>query len=687
MSAKPKILITDDSEMNRAILAEILSEDFDILEAGNGEEAVVFLQQMSAELSLVLLDVTMPIMDGFDVLALMNRYHFIENIPVIMISAENSPVYVRRAYELGAIDYISRPFDSLVVHRRVMNTIMLYAKQKKLSGMVADQIYEKEKSNRLMVSILSHIVEFRNGESGLHVLHINALTELLLRHLCKKTDRYHIDGDMIALISMASALHDIGKIVVPDEILNKPGKLTQQEFEVMKTHAMCGASMLESMPLYEKEPLVHYAYEICRWHHERYDGRGYPDGLMGEEIPISAQIVSLADVYDALTSKRCYKKAFSHEESMRMILEGECGAFNPLLLECLKEASDEIQNTVLLISPMRDDHHIHKVAAEMMRRKDLSVSERTLRLLEHERTKSRFFASMSKEIQFEYAVAPPMLSFSDWGAQLLRVPEVIVNPQTDARLAGITSKDVISQVKMLASQCTPDKPVFELDCLLNVQGNYMWHHVICRTMWTGAEPPIYEGFIGKIINNHEERVRIENLRHMAEHDPLTGLLNHAYARERILKTLDSNMDKNYALAIIDMDLFKEANDRYGHIFGDQVLRHVAQCLQQIIRRGDIAARVGGDEFMVFLEYKDAADAAIDRIFRALSGEYNSFIISVSMGVSTTQAVGYHYAELFHSADKALYSVKRVCRSQYRFYDESMQDMLSALCAIDEPPTD
>lgn len=254
--AKYKILIADDTEMNRELLAEMLEDEFDIIEVENGAQVISVLQEHAAELSLVLLDIVMPEMDGFEVLAYMNRYHWIDDVPVIMISSETSPSYIDRAYEFGATDYISRPFDAAVVHRRVSNTIMLYAKQRKLTDMVAEQIHEKEKSNNLMVTILSHIVEFRNGESGLHVLHISTLTELLLKHLVQKTDRYHLKKSDIALIGTASALHDIGKISIPDEILNKPGRLTAEEFEVMKGHSVIGASMLAELPFYQKEPLV-----------------------------------------------------------------------------------------------------------------------------------------------------------------------------------------------------------------------------------------------------------------------------------------------------------------------------------------------------------------------------------------------------------------------------------------------
>ena len=338
MNEKEKILIADDSAMNRAILTEMLGDGYEILEAENGRQAVSIMQT-NVDIDLLLLDIMMPEMDGFDVLAMMNKYHWIDDIPVIMISAENASSYVERAYDLGATDYISRPFDMAVVRRRVINTLMLYTKQKRLVRLVAEQVYEKEKSNSTMINILSHIVEFRNGESGLHVLHIQTATGILLRTLVRKTDKYNLNAADIPLISTASALHDIGKINIPESILNKPGKLTKEEFDTMKAHTTTGAEILDKLPFQQESPLVKTAYAICRWHHERWDGRGYPDGLKGEDIPIAAQVVAMADIYDALTSERCYKKAFAHDTALEMILNGECGQFNPLLLECLTDAA------------------------------------------------------------------------------------------------------------------------------------------------------------------------------------------------------------------------------------------------------------------------------------------------------------------------------------------------------------
>ena len=340
---KSQILLVDDSAMNRMILKEILGGDYRILEAENGQECLEKLQTEAENIALVLLDINMPVMDGFEVLKAMNANHTIEDIPVIMISSDDSDAAIRRSYELGANDYVNRPFDARIVYRRVTNTIKLYAKQRRLVQMVSDQIRARENNTDMLVGVLSHIVEFRNGESGAHVRHIRIITELLLHRLLEISSQYPITAEQQDNIPLASALHDIGKIGIDETILNKPGKLTPEEFEVVKTHSMLGAEMLHQLDNFNEQPLLQTAYEITRWHHERWDGRGYPDGLKGDEIPISAQLVALADVYDALTSERCYKKAFSHEKAVQMILNGECGAFNPLLLQCLTDVQTDLK--------------------------------------------------------------------------------------------------------------------------------------------------------------------------------------------------------------------------------------------------------------------------------------------------------------------------------------------------------
>ena len=343
LQEKSQILLVDDSEMNRVMLSEILGQEYRILEAKDGQECMEKLQEEAGNIALVLLDINMPGMDGFEVLRAMNANHTIEDTPVIMISSEDSEDAIRRSYELGASDYVNRPFDARIVYRRVTNIIKLYAKQRRLVQMVSDQIRARENDTDILVGVLSHIVEFRNGESGPHVRHIRTITELLLHRLLEVSSRYPLTAEQQDHIPLASALHDIGKITIDEKVLNKPGRLTPEEFELVKTHSMRGAEMLHDLDNFGEQPLLQTAYEIARWHHERWDGRGYPDGLKGDEIPISAQLVSLADVYDALTSDRCYKKAYPHEKAVQMILNGECGAFNPLLLQCLTDIQTDLK--------------------------------------------------------------------------------------------------------------------------------------------------------------------------------------------------------------------------------------------------------------------------------------------------------------------------------------------------------
>ena len=685
---KQKILIVDDSELNRAILADMLGDEYEIVEAENGLQGVGLLQQRGAEISLVLLDIVMPQMDGFGVLQVMSENHWIEDIPVIMISAESGSSHIERAYELGVTDFISRPFDALIVHRRVVNTIMLYAKQKRLANMVADQIYENEQRSSLLIDILSHIVEFRNGESGLHVLHVRTLTELMLNHLVQKTDRYPLSSSDISMISTASALHDIGKISIDEKILNKPGRFTEEEFAIMKTHSMTGAEMLENLPIHQDDPLVKVAYDICRWHHERWDGRGYPDGIRGDEIPISAQIVALADVYDALTSKRCYKPAFSCEEAVSMILRGECGAFNPLLIECLEELAPELPGHIngSTTAAQRDRREMRNVAQEIRRHEELTASERTLQLLEHERMKYSFFADMSKEIQFEYTVSPPMITLTPWGAEHLGLEEIIMDPLHQPEAQEIIDPADLHGFADVLRSTSPDLPVVTYDCKLSYKGQWRWTQIVARAIWSSDEPPRYTGAIGKAIDIHDSRMKLASLERQASHDALTGLLNHAYAKKRILERIQTRPGASYALVIFDLDHFKSANDTYGHSFGDQVLIHLAEKLRQTIRGGDIAARVGGDEFLIFLEYKDEAEAVISRIFQSLGGQFEQFPLSISMGVALTDAVPGDYDTLFHAADAALYTVKRGGRGHYRFYDDSMRETLSVISPIEDGET-
>ena len=680
---KKRILIADDSEMNREILIDMLGDEYDILEAGDGDEAVRLLKEWNVDIDLVLLDIVMPRMDGFEVLAVMNREGWINDVPVMIISSETLPDIVERAYELGAVDFISRPFDQSIVHRRTTNTILLYAKQRKLADMVAEQIYEKEKQSGLMIDILSHIVEFRNGESGLHVRNVHVLTDLMLHQLQHTTDKYPLTEEQMSIIATASALHDIGKIAIPGEIINKPGRLTDEEFAIMKTHAPIGSDMLSSLSAYQDEPLVRTGYEIARWHHERWDGRGYPDGLKGDEIPIGAQIVALADVYDALTSERVYKKAFSHEKAIEMILDGQCGAFNPLIMDCLRDLKDELPEKLRLASQAEGGaRDLRVIADEVQRHEELSASKRTLEMLAHERLKARFFAEMSREAQFEYSVNPPMLTLSSYGAKTLGVSEVIMNPLKDERILALVGEKGLQEMAEAIRTATPQHPEVTYETRLDVGGEPRWMRAICRVLWTGDKEPRYTGVIGKAIDIHGEHERLDELEWMSAHDSLTGLFNHVSARERIKDRMMLRPQSKFVMMICDMDGFKHINDSKGHLFGDNMLTFVADRLRQSVRSGDIVARVGGDEFLFFLEYKEDAGPAIQRIFRHLGCEYEGQKIMVSMGVAFTEKLGQEYDKLFHAADQALYAAKAQGGNQVCYYNENMKGMLSAMSEID-----
>ena len=511
---KQKILIADDSEMNRELLAAILEEEYDIIQANDGVQAVDCLQRHAEEISLLLLDIVMPHMDGFEVLSYMNKEHWIDSIPVVIISSENSPIYIKRGYDLGATDFIEKPFDANMVLRRSANAILLGAKQRRMTSIVSNQIYEREKSSKLMINILSHIVEFRNGESGLHVLHIQTITEMLLRQLVQKeNNRYALSKEQIRMITTASALHDIGKISIPDEILNKPGRLTAEEFAVIKGHSMAGANMLSELPLDQKEePLVKTAYEICRWHHERYDGGGYPDGLKGEEIPVSAQVVALADVYDALTSERCYKDAYSHEKAIEMILAGQCGAFNPLMLECLLDISSSLKKKMGYKSKERYEQTDLSDIASRFHDFEMDSSEKIVQQLEFERMRYNFLAEGSRNIVFTYTISPPLLTFNQAGCKRSGITEPSFSPLQSGVLKDLVEEQSLKRLIRKITQATRETPDVTSNLLLTDGKNPCHYRCKCRVIWTDGAEKGYTGVVGKLTDITDDYMVMENVR-------------------------------------------------------------------------------------------------------------------------------------------------------------------------------
>ena len=492
------ILIVDDAEMNRMMLSDMLGDQYDYVEAADGREALRILEKNVA-IDLMLLDINMPEMNGFEVLEEMNRYHWIQEIPVIMITAEESVESMEHAYSLGVTDYIPRPFNVYIVRRRVENTLNLYVNQKRLMRLVSDQIAEKEENNTLMVSILSNVVEIRNHESGDHIRNIRRITELLLHQLVQKTKAYNLTEEDIALIKTASSLHDIGKITIPEEILNKPGKLTKEEFEIMKTHSAAGAQILEQMKYGQDKPLYRYALEICRWHHERWDGHGYPDGLMGEEIPISAQIVAIADVYDALTSERCYKKAYDHTTAINMILNGECGAFNPLLLECLTETAPQLRIVTGVngdVMPYRFE--LNRLSEEILAHADLPKNDRVQNLLDTMQERIDFFASTSGGIQFEYDSVSRLVDVTNWN-EPPQYRHSVKNITRANDFRYLSQKD-FKRLRDAMDATTKENPEFAMSILFPVGNEYHWCDLRVRTLWSDLRPDHYIAAVGQLLD-------------------------------------------------------------------------------------------------------------------------------------------------------------------------------------------
>lgn len=352
------LLIVDDVEINRDILRELLIDEYKIIEASDGKEAIGIMEREHGNIDAVLLDVIMPVMDGFEVLEQMKKNDWLNKTPVLFITGDKSEDVEQRGFEMGISDYIQKPFNVSAIKKRIGNIVDLFQHRNMLEEKVKEQTLmlhnqfkvlkvqaeQLKESNTNIIDILGTVVEYRNLESGQHIKRVKGFTKILAKQVMEDYPEYGLDTDMVEIIETTSALHDIGKICIPDNILTKPGRLTDDEFECIKTHTTKGCDLLDSIKgIWHDNKYCEVAYEICRYHHERDNGKGYPDGLKGDEIPIAAQIVSVADVYDALVCERVYKSAVPVEKAFNMILEGQCGVFSPKLMECFKKTKDEFE--------------------------------------------------------------------------------------------------------------------------------------------------------------------------------------------------------------------------------------------------------------------------------------------------------------------------------------------------------
>lgn len=502
----------------------MLEHDFSILEVSNGKETIAALQAHQGEIEVLLLDVVMPEMDGFEVLAAMNENHWIDDIPVIMISAETGSAYIDKAFKLGAVDYVSRPFVPNVIRRRIMNTVLLHTKKQQLMSVLADRFYRQEKNTELMVDILGHAVECRSGEGGTHMTHVILVTGLLLQCPVGKTDRYHLEREDIEAIRVASGLHDIGKLQIPEEILTKPLSLTPEEYEIVKRHTQIGAKLITDLPIYQNERLVKYAIEICRWHHERWNGEGYPDGLKGDAIPIAAQVVSVADVYDALTSERCYKEALSHEKSMRMIHSGECGSFNPLLFECLDEIAVRLQKELSVVLHLDQGHsEARRTVEELYASRSEDSTTRVAIQLEEERGKRQFFSELTDELWFEYTTNPDAIALSASASKRTGLPKVVVDLAGSADFLAVVGIKTLDEIRGWAETATIDETYFETEAEIRLDGAMHWCKLAIMVTWSSTEAGRYNSLLGIIRDIDKSYRHLSDVQQALPHESAQAL--------------------------------------------------------------------------------------------------------------------------------------------------------------------
>ena len=529
---KDKILIVDDVELNRAILCELFAGDYEILEADNGKTAVDLMEQYHEEIAIVLMDIVMPIMDGLEALEIMNGKGLTEKTPIFLITAESSNDAISKGFRLGVVDVVLKPFNPDNICQRVNNIIELYRYRYKLEKLVQEQMTKIEKQNEqlrnfnvAMIDTLSTIVEFRDCESGQHVQRIRQLTKIMLKELGRQNAEYKMSDKTIEDISMAAALHDIGKIAIPDYILNKPGRLTAEEFAIMKEHTLYGCEILESIDsLKQNKEQYRYHYNICRWHHERWNGEGYPDGLKGDAIPIAAQVVSVADVYDALTSERCYKEAFSHEKSMRMIHSGECGNFNPLLLECLDEIAVRLQKELSVVPHLDQGHSEARCTVEeLYASRSEDSTTRVAIQLEEERGKRQFFSELTDELWFEYTTNPDAIALSASASKRTGLPKVVVDPAGSADFLAVVGRKTLNEIRGWAETATIDETYFETEAEIRLDGAMHWCKLAIMVTWSATEAGRYNSLVGIIRDIDKSYRHLTDVQETVQHESAQAL--------------------------------------------------------------------------------------------------------------------------------------------------------------------
>lgn len=692
MQERGTILLVDDQSEDRVRLRQLLSPSYEIVEAADGNEGLQMMETYCLQLAAVLLDVDMPGLDGFEVLRIAGEKGWLRAVPFFLITEKRAEEALERGYELGAMDILTKPFRPQVVRRRVDSMVELFRHRYELEQAVEEQtarIREQDarmrRTNKSMVEILSAAIGFRSVDSEVHVRRMRQITRLLLTDVMEHCPEYHLTEEQVEWVADLSVLHDIGKIGIPDVILNKSGRLTEDEYECMKAHTIYGGELVERMDFQTGEEGRRYCYEICRHHHERWDGGGYPDGLRGEEIPIWVQAVAVADVYEALVSHRVYKEAYTAGEAVQMILYGECGSFNPKILESLRRVSAQLVNEVAgeatrkeprEIAP-REQLHILPRASEAA-----PAPEDAQLLFDLEQEKYRVIAELSEDMIFTYNALFDSMEFSEKFCKVFQVAAYVNDFSKHPLSQRIFYPEEYEELRKKRRGLTWAVPEMEMDLRLPLpNGSRPWFHLVIHTINDKNDRTRELGYVGKLTNINRIKKEATEWQKRANTDALTQLYNRAGAHILFeeLRQESRQTPLELTVAFMDIDRFKSLNDTLGHEAGDQILTAFGHSVRRLFRPDDIVSRFGGDEFLVVMKgmgERTFAENKLGQLCRQtvkIASVDTPLEISSSIGVAFFPRDGVEFDDLLRKADKALYASKRAGRGRISFYEDQAAD--------------
>lgn len=653
MLKKTVALIVDGREPERRALTKILQENYVVVEFDNDDEALNYLYKNPRRQSVVLLSMDSDKVDALKFLKFMHEREWVyqtyrSGVPVIIMSSDFTPEEkIEKAYEYGATENFYWPFNAKVIQRRIKNVVEMVREERVYSKAMKEQLLEREQMRQNLLSIIHRSIDVYCEEKGCHALYLRVLTRVLLEAMLEKCPQYKLNKEEVEAICLASLLHDIGKITVPAHILNKPGRLTKEEFEVVKTHSEAGAQIIEETRIGGEDAFVQAAIDICRYHHERYDGTGYPYGLKGDEIPLSAQVVSLVDVFDALISDRAYKSACSVYEAKEIILSGGCGTFNPVLLETFSEQFDRLVESLntsvgvvdekIWIGEAADKYEMHRLREAYER-------------FAFERSVNGYMLTDCDDMYVSYQASTATLSLSRDLAEFINFrDQVIVNPIKDVNFRETITEEVYGKIQTAYQETTREKPTIKTEEFqIEIGGVAKTFTCKLTSVWSNEREERI-GFVGKIV-------AIGELEHQKYYiSTVTGLYNRRYYDEKICNVSGYN-----GIAMIDVDDFRDVNSKFGHDVGDTVLKKVADVIVQALGRFECAARYGGDEFVIVCKKidKDGFKKLLDKI----SADVRKLKLAELKGEGLTVSIGGYYGggtvkDMLVEADKIMYLLK------------------------------